>query len=349
MNSRVMPVGTMTIDQVRAVLASADFAPSAHNSQPWKLRCTSRGIELYADLDRALPVIDPNNQELLLACGAAIFTLKLAIRAQGLRCDLRLLPSPKHPDLLATLQPIGAHPITAEERALADAVEHRHACRQPFAARPVSIGVRNQLRRAAELEQAWLATLQGPQLAALPPLLRTAHHAQFGSPAFVAEWRHWVTRAAAVGDGARAVDIGWRSEPHPAGVTAGPGRDAESEPLTMVIGSSEDSRLSWLRAGQAMQRVLLTATAAGLTASFLAQLIEVPSTRADLRVLLGGGVWPQAVLTLGYPTMVQGTTALPIDAAITRAPTEQPSSAGQELSNDQRSSTGTKFRSVGPT
>lgn len=54
------------------------------------------------------------------------------------------------------------------------------------------------------------------------------------------------------------------------------------------------SELEQLRAGQASQRVLLTATAADLDASFISQPVEVGSVRAEPRRLLGGGLWPRS-------------------------------------------------------
>jgi hypothetical protein len=56
-----------------------------------------------------------------------------------------------------------------------------------------------------------------------------------------------------------------------------------------------------------MQRVLLTATEAGLSASFLSQVVEVPSARRQLRDLIGGGLWPQTVLRIGYGSPVPAT------------------------------------------
>ena len=59
-----------------------------------------------------------------------------------------------------------------------------------------------------------------------------------------------------------------------------------------------DEPVDWLRAGQALQRMLLTTTADGVAVSFLNQPIEVPELRAELRELLGTGApqllqnWP---------------------------------------------------------
>jgi hypothetical protein len=73
-----------------------------------------------------------------------------------------------------------------------------------------------------------------------------------------------------------------------------------TEPLIAVIGTFHDSPLARLQAGQAMQRVLLAATVAGLPASLLSQVVAVPATRKQLRELIVGGLWPQAVLRIGH-------------------------------------------------
>lgn len=71
-------------------------------------------------------------------------------------------------------------------------------------------------------------------------------------------------------------------------------------PLTMVVGSLHDDTRSRLQAGQAVQRVRLTAIATGLQAAFVRTPIAVPAVRAELRELIGGALWPQSVLCVGY-------------------------------------------------
>src|SRR5947209_17518796 len=92
-------VGTLTSDQVSAVLSAAVAAPSLHNSQPWRFRCTASAIELYADEAQALPVADPDARELRIACGAALLNLRVAITGLGIHPVVRLLPDPYRPDL----------------------------------------------------------------------------------------------------------------------------------------------------------------------------------------------------------------------------------------------------------
>ena len=72
-------------------------------------------------------------------------------------------------------------------------------------------------------------------------------------------------------------------------------------PLLFILGTEGDEERDWLRAGQALSRVLLQATAAGLAASFLNQPVEIPELRGRLHEIIGKSGHPQLVLRLGYP------------------------------------------------
>lgn len=79
-----------------------------------------------------------------------------------------------------------------------------------------------------------------------------------------------------------------------------PGKDFEDEPLVAVLTSHLSGATAEVQVGQALQRVLLSATANGLAASFLSQEVEVPRTRDELRRLIGRTRPPQAVLRIGH-------------------------------------------------
>jgi len=317
MDDLIRPVGILTADQVRAVLVAATAAPSLHNSQPWRFHCTPHGIELHADHHQAVPVADPDHRELTLACGAALLNLRIAIKAMGVFPDVRGQPDRGRPTLLATVRAAGRRTATPIDHALAAAIPRRHTNRRPFTDIPVSTPLRHELKLAAEVENAWLAVVEPAQLPLLRVLVRTAHHAQLADSEFMAEWAYWTGRTDHAPDGVPARSSGPRPEPQDqwtvrdfSGEQARervPGKDFESDPLIAVIGSFHDGPAAWLQAGQAMQRVLLTATAAGLAASFVSQVVEVPATRRDLRTLIGGAVWPQTVLRIGYGSPVPAT------------------------------------------
>lgn len=317
MNAEIRAVGNLTAEQVENALAAATAAPSLHNSQPWRFRTTPSAVELLVDYDREIPVADPDHRELLLACGAALLNLRLAIRAHDVHSTVSLLPDPTQPSLLARVRPIGRGPATPADRTLAGAIHRRHTNRRPFQPIPIATPLVTTLRKAARAEQAWLATLTPAQLPILRALVSAAHDSQRQDPAFIAEWTYWTGRQADSTDGVPARSSGPLPEPQDDWVLrdfsrgqARPrvdGKDFEANPVIAVVGSFHDLPLAWLQAGQAMQRVLLTATEAGLSASFLSQVVEVPAARQQLRDLIGGGLWPQTVLRVGYGSPVSAT------------------------------------------
>src|SRR5947209_8040019 len=152
MNAGIRAVGGLTAEQVEAVLTAAVAAPSLHNSQPWRFRCTPTTIELHSDLSREIPVADPDHRELLLACGAALLNLRLAIRAVGRYSAVSLLPDPRRNELLATVRPAGASGVSRADLDLANAVAHRHTNRDPFLPTPVPTSTLTELRKAARTE-----------------------------------------------------------------------------------------------------------------------------------------------------------------------------------------------------
>jgi hypothetical protein len=317
MNTNVIPVGSLDGVQVRSVLTAAAAAPSLHNSQPWRFRLSPAAIELYADTTRAVGVADPQHRELLVSCGAALLNLRVAIRAFGVHPDVQLLPDNTRPDLLAVVRPQGHSVVTPLDRRLAAAIGHRRTNRMPFSSTKVDVSLLNGLRQVAKLEQSWMATPDAAQLPLLRTLVRQAHETQQRDPAFVGEWSHWTGRGPGSPDGVPVRTAGPLPEDQDEWVLrdfsdgrARPrvdGKDFEPNPAIAVIGTFHDLPLAHLQAGQGMQRVLLTATADGLSASFLSAVVEVPETRKQLRDLVVGGLWPQAVLRLGYGSPVPAT------------------------------------------
>ena len=89
MNSPLAPAPALAgpeqppVEVARYVVGEAVWAPSVHNTQPWWFSADPAGLSLYADPARQLAAADRAGREMLISCGAALFTARLALRAAG--------------------------------------------------------------------------------------------------------------------------------------------------------------------------------------------------------------------------------------------------------------------------
>ena len=67
----------------------------------------------------------------------------------------------------------------------------------------------------------------------------------------------------------------------------------------MVLGTTRSTRSAWLRAGEALQRILLEATRLDFVVSLASQVAEVPSTRDRLRKELDLEFHPLLLMRIG--------------------------------------------------
>lgn len=302
-------------EQIERALRAASLAPSVHNTQPWRFRVLRDRIELHPDPDRKLAATDPEGRELRLSCGAALYNLRLSLQSAGVRPLVTMLPGQDAPGALAVVRRGGTLEIDDEQRTLLDAVPRRRTNRRPFLDGVIDSRQRHALVRAAELERSWLHIVTTPQeRARLKRFVQQAHEIQLGDESVQAEIAAFTGHRPGATDGVPPASAGVRPETQDEWVFRdfqGPerhtGKDYESDPLVVVLCSFYDGPLSDLQAGQAMQRVLLTATTHGLSASFMSQPVEVKRVRDDLRRALGGVLVPQTVLRMGFSTPVPAT------------------------------------------
>ncbi len=304
-------------------IRAAQAAPSIHNTQPWSfwIRSDDR-LELRANWKRHLPFIDPRARELTISCGAALFNLRMAIRAAGYEHRVWLIPDERNdPELLASVEIVAdrSRRPTATEQRLYDMIPRRHTNREPFRGPRVPMNVIAELEHAARREHAFVRLLHRHETRALLQATAKADRELATDPAYVNELRQWT------GDGMRGYGV-----PTPAfgplptkplpGRAPVPIRDLglgrfgerrverfEKRTRLLLLSTENDRPLDWLRAGQALQRVLLTATCRGAAASFLTQPFEINDRqRAPVRQPSAGFMRAHLVIRLGYARPVAG-------------------------------------------
>ncbi|MFE2143452.1 Acg family FMN-binding oxidoreductase [Streptomyces sp. NPDC059456] len=314
-------------DTVARLVGDAVTAPSMHNAQPWKFTYRPDGdvIELYGDPERAMPRTDPDHRALHLGCAAALFNLRVSAVHHGLRARVRLLPDGMRPWLLATAAITGPPEEDHELGALYAALRHRRTSRFPFTDEPVPDAVLDGLRSAARWEGCRLAVPGDWHLETVLGLVRDAEQREDTDPFVRAETSAWTCATPAPAgprsDGIPAAAFGPRSSAGPSPVRDfGRDRSAadrgwavfEKRPQLVLLGTPTDTRTDWMRAGQALERVLLQATADGLATSMTSQPLEWPELRWTVRDPLEVMGHVQMVLRLGYGPHGPGTPRRPV-------------------------------------
>ena len=302
---------------IEKAVAAARLAPSVHNTQPWSFRIHDEGVELLADFSRQLAVLDPTGRQLQVSCGAALDHLRLSLRGAGLDSTVTLFPE-DDPAVLARVMVVAGSAPTEQELDLGEAISARHSQREPFAGRAVEHDVLAQLRGVAESRGAWLALLENREdQITLAVLLSLADEAETADSEYRAELQRWLRTdpafdgiAAGVLPEVRGADrhtevpvrdfaAGEDSVDGAAGVTPA-ATPPDERPALLILGTDADTAEEWVAAGEALSRLLLTATTLDLRASMLGQVIDYPGTRQQLRTQLRLIGEPQMVIRIGY-------------------------------------------------
>jgi len=294
-------------EQARSMIGCAVLAPSSHNTQPWFFQLSESAVDLFADRTRALPANDPEDRELAISCGCALMNLRIGAASAGLHVQVRLLPKPEEPDLLARMSLSGQSDVSADDAQLADFIVMRRTYRKRFAPREVSASALDQLIEATRQEGARLVPLLTEEVRQkAAALVVEGDDAQWANPSWrreLAAWMHPRRRGDGLTMPALAVPVAQlvvRTFDMGGGVGAKDLQLAEASPLLAVLSTERDHPRDWLLAGQALQRALLIGCKHGLQASYLNQPVQVGSLRPKLQDLVGTG-FPQILLRIGYP------------------------------------------------
>ena len=134
------------------LIEDARFAPSPHNTQPWRLAVRSpTEADLYAPIDRLLPVEDPDGRFLTAGMGIFVEAIDVAAGARG----LRLQCEPLFPDLgeaaeePALVARLSVHHTEADGRLPLDLLARRRTSRLPYDGRPAPAPALRELESIA--------------------------------------------------------------------------------------------------------------------------------------------------------------------------------------------------------
>ncbi|MDQ1686603.1 MAG: hypothetical protein QOC82_3340 [Frankiaceae bacterium] len=327
MTTTTIPTDPLPLTTANAVWAveQACRAPSLHNTQPWRFTFGGNRFDLYADTSRALAITDPDARELVLSCGAALYNLRVALRKLGYHGTATLLPDRSNPRLLASVAVSESIPASAAERREYAALLRRHTHRGPFEPRALTPELAARLQQAADEEIGQLIYVHDPgQRRRVLQLARAAVRGQQADQRVAAELAAWTPPPEAPRrDGVPA--SAYSSDP-PVSPDDLPPRDFDQSrgfgrlvahdatPGTLaVLATGSDLQPDWLRAGQALERVLLTAAEQWAFAALHSPITEVSNLRSELRRELCTSAHPQILLRFGYAPDATATPRRPVN------------------------------------
>ena len=289
------------------IAETVQSAPSIFNSKPWLpdplLRPVAENrIELHAKggwlrTDDGV-YFDPLARELAISCGAALFNLRLAIRVAGHELSVWLLPDRKPVStrpapastLLASVEIVTTriNPPTTAEQELYEAVWRRHTNRWPYRIVPAPLPLIQAMEGAAAKEGATLRLLHKRQAKKWMGFTAEADkdlaHARAGRPKETRD-RYQLYRKERTGlmhvprDSfgptpekdfprirkenryPRTREDFWREEEKRR-------FERKRKVQLMALSTRDDQLLDWLRAGQALQRAILTGTRFSVSAPY---------------------------------------------------------------------------------
>ena len=315
----------MTAEQIaRYVVAEAVWAPSVHNTQPWRFGTGSDQagpqIGLYADPERRLAVSDPDGRELMISCGAALFTIRLALRSLGWVPETRVLPDPGQPTLVARVRWRERAANDEFERRLFSRIRTRRTHRGAFDPEPLPPDLLAALRGGAARDGTALRIVADDgRRAALAAAVQTAEHELRRDGERLRELARWTPApGSACRDGVSATAYpaqAERTHPDVSGRDFARGHGWGTPPLSPatsiraagvagLLTTAADRPPDWVNAGQALQRILLTASACGAAVALHSQPLELPWLREFIRTQLSDQAYPHLVLRIGMVTQV---------------------------------------------
>lgn len=306
----------MTAEVVlRNAVAAAVMAPSSHNTQPWRFKVSGDSLDLYADTKRQLLVIDRDCRQLVESCGCALMNARIAIRASGYEDVLTvMLVDQDLPLHLANVRLGNARTPTDLDHQLMAAIGRRGTNRRTFLARPIARTFTDVLTTVAQHEQVTLVRLDPDQKAELSTLVQEADSRQYAQQEFRAELASWLAPPRSH----RRDGIPFAEKEYGSRAVFGLTRTMRSPflgeifstlekslvrgaPAVIVLGTATDTPPAWLACGQALESILLHATAYGFAGSFLNQVLELPDLRTRVASLVPGIGYPQMILRIGVP------------------------------------------------
>jgi nitroreductase len=266
------------VDGLAEAAAAAGYAPSIHDTQPWRWRLATETLDLYLQRGRVLDITDPDARLATVSCGAALHHARTVLAAAGWRASVARMPDAADQEHLAQVRvfgPAGSDPTAIRHLR---AIPLRHTNRSAVTGAPVAAEDVRAIAAAVQAEGGWMQLLSADQVLALAAAAELAQRSEAGA----LEWR---------------TDLSYWAGGSPPGAPISAQHDRSA--LFGILHGRSDEPRDWLRAGEALSAAWLTATERGTSVLPISAPVEVGGTREAMRRILSYLSHPFLVLRLG--------------------------------------------------
>ena len=313
------PLSSVTSDAppILQALRYGVTAPSAHNTQPWRIEVTSdTEAQVFFDPARTLPATDPPGRQVHISHGTLAEMTAIAATSLGWRADIDVLP-----DGEMSWSAFGTKPTFAirlhredgcDEDPLFERVLHRRSSRLPHDGRPLNSEERATIAEAKTIDGVHVDWITEASLERVKDLVAKAMRVEVEDHDLYDETRIWFRfseeEIAEKGDGLHADTAGmsgialvlarwtvrngtWHAAYNKAPYMKGFEKAARSTSAFLTLTTATNTMRDWIETGRAYVRCQLAADAAGLrfqpTSQLLQEYPQMDALRAELNEVVG--------------------------------------------------------------
>ncbi len=325
-------------DRMRFLLRYAILAPSGPNTQPWKFALGGSSISVYADLNRSLPHVDPSNRTLYMSVGCALANLSIAARHFGFSPHLKCYPEGRKEDssgydLLAEVSLSQGSEGSGREGGpaldLFSQITERHTIKDRFEDEPLPAQDLQQIAGCINSPGMYLTVYEKEEdRDRINDLVSRAHRIQLSRGEFRKNLSQWLrSNNTAEPDGMPLYTFGVPGAVSLGFPTAFKWFDLSRAVIyrdsgliygcsaLAVLSTERDDKQTWIKCGFELERLLLTATALNVRASFFSQPIGHPDLRGELKSFIARG-HPQLIFSLGRAKSMRPSPRRPLEDVI---------------------------------
>jgi hypothetical protein len=312
---------------MKELVRYATLAPSGHNTQCWKFQVSENTVTVWPDLERATPVVDPDDHHVYVSLGCAVENLAIAGLAHGLQAQVDST-NPAANGIKVTFRP-----CTPQVTSLYESIPNRQVTRVEYNGEKLSDDELQQLQKTALDGTSGVTLLfltDNESIKTAQDYIVRANSKQMQDASFRNELKDWVrfgdSDCLNKGDGLMGPAMGSPSMPRIMGstlprlvgskifdwtVTAESENRkiekqiASSAGLAVIVSQVDDAE-HWVEAGRVYERFALAATSLGIKNAFLNQPVEVAEVRPEFARAFGLEGRPDLIVRFG-----KGGTGLP--------------------------------------